>query len=92
MIHSRKDIEDNCTIPIVGEIPEKRADQLDKEIIVSETGRDRISESFRIVRSNLDYMITPDKFTDGTVIQLTSQCRAKENRSSPLTWPSHART
>ena len=72
MIHSRKDIEDNCTIPIVGEIPEKRADQLDKEIIVSETGRDRISESFRILRSNLDYMITPDKFTDGTVIQLTS--------------------
>ncbi|MDO4970779.1 MAG: polysaccharide biosynthesis tyrosine autokinase [Bacteroidales bacterium] len=71
LIHTRRDIEDNCDIPIIGDIPEKRADQENKEVVVTETGRDRISEALRIVRSNLDFVL-PKKENEGVVIQMTS--------------------
>ena len=70
-VHSRHEIEDNCDIPIIGELPAKSRDQSKKEIVVTEDGRDRITEAFRIIRSNLDYMVTPCK-DHGVVMQLTS--------------------
>ena len=51
---------------------EKRADQANQEIVVTETGRDSVSEAFRIFRSNLDYVINDNANNGGTVIQLTS--------------------
>lgn len=70
-IHSRHDIEDVSNVPIVGELPSKKETQKDKEIIVTADGRDRVSEAFRIVRSNLDFVITPQEGL-GVVLQLTS--------------------
>lgn len=70
-IHSRHDVEDVCNIPIVGELPSKKESQKDKEIIVTADGRDRVTEAFRIVRSNLDYVVTPEEGV-GVAIQLTS--------------------
>ena len=54
LIRSRRDIEDNTDLSVIGEVPEKPAGQESKEIVVTETGRDRISEALRIIRSNLD--------------------------------------
>ena len=51
LIRTRRDIEDNCDISVIGEVPEKPAGQESKEIVVTETGRDRISEALRIIRS-----------------------------------------
>ena len=70
-VHCRKDIEDICDIPIVGELPCKRKDQQAEEIIVTETGRDRITEAMRIIRGNLGYM-AKWKPGEGVVVQMTS--------------------
>lgn len=70
-VHSRKDLEDITDIPIVGELPCKRKEQLGQEVIVTETGRDRITEAMRIVRGNLGYM-AHTKTGEGVVVQMTS--------------------
>lgn len=78
-IHTRRDIEGNCNIPVIGDVPAKRADQKDKEVVVTETGRDRISEALRIVRSNLDFIL-PKHTGVGAVLQTTSTI-ASEGKS-----------
>ncbi|MBR4365823.1 MAG: polysaccharide biosynthesis tyrosine autokinase, partial [Bacteroidaceae bacterium] len=64
-IKDRKDIEDLTTVPFLGEIPNDRnkakLNKLgvkSKESIVSvkAQGRDLISEAFRIIRTNMDFM------------------------------------
>lgn len=70
-IHSRHDVEENCKIPIVGEIPSKHNNQKNDEIIISENSVDRVSEALRIVRANLDF-IAETKDGVGTVMQFTS--------------------
>ncbi|MBR4492678.1 MAG: polysaccharide biosynthesis tyrosine autokinase, partial [Bacteroidales bacterium] len=58
-IHSKRDVEEGCSVPIVGDVPKQTAEQEKGSIIVArENGRDSISESFRIIRSNLDYIKT----------------------------------
>jgi len=56
----RKDLEDKTTIPFLGEIPlkEKMGTNL---LVIDNNSRDMINESFRIVRSNLDFMLSQDK-------------------------------
>lgn len=54
-IRGRKDIEDNTTIPFLGEIPQKEGNS-ENDVVVCENGRDSISEAFRIVRTNMDFM------------------------------------
>ena len=70
-IHSRHDVEENCKIPIVGEIPSKHSNQKNDEIVISENSVDRVSEALRIVRANLDF-IAESKDDTGTVMQFTS--------------------
>lgn len=70
-IHTRKDVENITDIPIVGELPCKKKEQQDQEIIVTETGKDRISEALRIIRGNIEYMVK-SKDGEGIVIQMTS--------------------
>lgn len=70
-IHSRHDVEEITAIPIVGEIPCKKHDQRNEEIVVTENSRDRIAEALRIVRTNLDFVVQ-EKPGRATVIQLTS--------------------
>ena len=74
-IHSRHDIEENCDLPIIGELPAKKETHSGSEMVVTADGRDRITEAFRIVRSNLDFVTGTynDESRDkGSVIQLTS--------------------
>ena len=70
-IHSRADVEDITSIPVIGEIPAKKKSQEGKEIIVRETGKDRISEAMRIVRSNLEFIKSAEE-GNGVVAQMTS--------------------
>ncbi|HAP49834.1 MAG TPA: hypothetical protein DCQ56_01230 [Porphyromonadaceae bacterium] len=62
-------------IPIIGELPRKKQHQADQEIVVTETGHDRITEAFRIIRSNLDFMLMGREGGEeqkGVAIQFTS--------------------
>ncbi|MEG2820979.1 MAG: GNVR domain-containing protein, partial [Muribaculaceae bacterium] len=70
-IHNRRDIELLTSVPVVGEIPSKKKSQEEQEIIVTSTGKDRISEAFRMIRGNLDFMLRNDS-AEASVIQLTS--------------------
>lgn len=70
-IHNKRDIEKATSIPIIGEIPHKNKKRRDEEIIISETGRDRISEAFRMIRSNMDYIYRKQS-DSAVVIQATS--------------------
>lgn len=57
-VRTRKDIEDNLTLPFLGEIPFKKKEgkEADQTLAVSEKGKDAVSEAFRIVRTNMDFM------------------------------------
>lgn len=55
-VRGRKDIENATTLPVLGEIPTRREEKADEEIVVSEKKNDRITESFRLLRSNLSFM------------------------------------
>ena len=54
-IRGRKDIEDNINAPFLGDIPFYEGDSK-SGIVVRETGRDALSEAFRILRSNMTFM------------------------------------
>ena len=67
-VHGRKDIEDNLTIPFLGEVPRKSTKS--GLAVVHEQGRDPLSEAFRIIRSNLDFM--QEKSSGAQSIMFTS--------------------
>ena len=54
-VRGRRDVEDAISAPFLGEIP-KKADMEGRQIVVREDGRDSISEAFRIIRTNMDFM------------------------------------
>lgn len=70
-VRGRKDLQ-NLSIPFIGEIPQysgtkkkwwelkhrKRQDQ--KTVVVNEGNRNIINEAFRVLRSNMDFMINKD--------------------------------
>lgn len=67
-VRGRKDIADNLTIPFLGEIPYRYAKK--KNIASGKYSRDSVSEAFRIVRTNMDFML---KKKDGAqVVMMTS--------------------
>mgnify|MGYP003367105926 FL=1 len=66
-VRGRKDIEDNLTIPFLGEIPHKRQKEL---MVVSREKRDGVSEAFRIVRINMNFILNEQKKSQ--VLMLTS--------------------
>ncbi len=53
-VHSKEDIENRLTAPLVGDIPKmKRKDK----VLISRTDRSGFAESFRILRTNLDFLL-----------------------------------
>ena len=55
-VRGRKDIEEYTTIPIVGEIPARKDSEGDDAIVVSDCRNDRISEAFRMLRVDLNFI------------------------------------
>lgn len=66
-VRGRKDLEDNLSIPFLGEIPHNRKKE---ELVVGKLQRDGVSEAFRIVRTNMDFMLK--KQVKCQVLMLTS--------------------
>lgn len=67
-LRNRKELQDGVTMPFLGEIPLK--EKKGTEIVVHKNGRDPVSEAFRIVRANMDFMRVKKK--DMKVITITS--------------------
>ncbi len=70
-VRTRKDVEDRLSIPFLGEIPlKKRQKGKGFAMAVRENSRDSVSEAFRIVRTNMEFM--RGETTGGQVVVLTS--------------------
>lgn len=55
-VKSRKDIERFISAPYLGDIPAAVGGMNSKGVVVRENGRDSVSESFRILRTNMSFM------------------------------------
>ena len=72
-VQNRKDLTTVLSIPFLGEIPFKKVKGKDKKsgrVFIRENGRDPVSEAFRIIRTNMDFMRV--KQDDIKVITVTS--------------------
>ena len=61
------------TLPIIGEICHSRGAK-DDPIVVSETSTRPIAELFRLLRSNLHFMLPVNSLSDGQIVMVTSSC------------------
>lgn len=61
-VYSRKEIEDNISVPVITEIPLSRLrKKLANDILVAENAKDEMTEAFRIFRTNLDFLSAGEK-------------------------------
>ena len=67
-IKTRKDLENNTTLPFLGEIPKLETGQL----IIESTSRTSTAEAIRIVRTNLEFLLTNVPEEEAKTIFLTS--------------------
>jgi len=68
-VRGRQDIE-KLTVPFVGEIPLMKSKK--KDIVVKQGERDILNEAFRIVRSNLRFMLCPGGEQHRKIVLVTS--------------------
>lgn len=72
-VRDRKDVEGKLSIPFLGEIPyreSKKGEKSNELMVVRENGHDSVSEAFRVVRTNMDFMKLGT--TNMQVVMLTS--------------------
>lgn len=71
-IRNRKDIEDNLTVPFLGDIPFHKwaKGKPHVETVVRADGKDAVTEAFRMLRTNISYMQVGGK--ENKVIMMTS--------------------
>lgn len=69
-VYTKKEIKGAITVPFLGEIPLVKT-QSDELIVVKENSTEPISEAFKIVQTNLDFMDIDHK-EGGKVIMITS--------------------
>ena len=67
-VRGRKDLTSVLSIPFLGEIPFKK--MKNKVVVVKQSGRDHVSEAFRIIRTNMDFLRV--RHDDLKVIMTTS--------------------
>jgi len=67
-IHSRRDLESVVNAPILGDVPNTKSGD---KIVVSDSDRSSIAESFRLLRTNINFMLTSVK-DGGKTIFITS--------------------
>lgn len=69
-IHNRKDIETNLNIPYLGDIPHT---EIEEKIIVKKETRTSSAEAFRILRTNLNFLLPKSSNNSkGKIIFITS--------------------
>ena len=59
-VQGKRDIVKFCTVPYLGDIPEYEG-HLTRSIAVRESGRDKVSEAFKILRTNMGFMSSGNK-------------------------------
>lgn len=70
-VRSRKDLEENSTLPFLGDIPySKEAGKSREAYVVRADGTDPVTEAFRILRTNLNFMADAEQ--PGKVLMTTS--------------------
>ncbi|MDP2067913.1 MAG: polysaccharide biosynthesis tyrosine autokinase [Lutibacter sp.] len=67
-VHSRKDLESLVNAPILGDVPNTKSED---KIVVSDSDRSSVAESFRLLRTNINFMLTGVK-QGGKTIFVTS--------------------
>lgn len=77
-VRGRKDLE-NLSLPFVGEVPlvsagrRKRKEESEtKTLIIKQGSRDIVNEAFRVLRTNLEFMLETNKTGKASVILYTS--------------------
>ncbi|WP_440882016.1 GumC family protein [Tenacibaculum sp. C7A-26P2] len=68
-VHTRKDIEELTSIPFVGDIPHSEVKQ---KIVIDANARSSTAEAFRLIRTNLDFMLPKKKDNNGRIVFVTS--------------------
>jgi len=67
-IHNKKDIEDSLSIPFLGDVPKSEEKS---KIVIGADARSSTAEAFRLIRTNLDFML-PNKKGKSNTIFITS--------------------
>ena len=68
-IHSRKNIEELTTIPFLGDIPHS---ETGSKVVIDNESRTSTAEAFRLIRTNLDFILAKSKNDLGKIIFVTS--------------------
>ena len=68
-VHSRKDIEELTTIPFMGDVPHS---ETAAKIVINNEARTSVAEAFRLIRTNLDFMLPNKADAAGKSIFITS--------------------
>ena len=63
-IHNKADIEENISVPFLGDVP--KSDDKSK-IVIGSDARSSTAEAFRLIRTNLDFMLANIKGTSKTI-------------------------
>lgn len=63
-VHNRKDVEKVVKAPVLGDIPKSKTD---KKVVVSDTDRSSTAESFRLLRTNINFMLAAKKETSKSI-------------------------
>ncbi|MBQ4819539.1 polysaccharide biosynthesis tyrosine autokinase [Aquimarina sp. MMG016] len=69
-INTREDLERTLSMPILGSIPKTKSKK--SKIVVSQNSRSSVAEAFRILRTNLGFLMAGVNKTTGKVIFVTS--------------------
>ncbi|MDH7446550.1 GumC family protein [Aquimarina sp. 2201CG14-23] len=69
-VNSREDLEKTLSMPILGAIPKTKTKK--SKIIISRNSRSSIAEAFRILRTNLGFLMAGTNKESGKVIFVTS--------------------
>ncbi|WP_334058750.1 GumC family protein [Polaribacter sp. P097] len=68
-LHTRKDIEQLTTVPFIGDVPHSETEQ---KIVISDNARTSTAEAFRLIRTNLAFMLPENTNNLGKTIFITS--------------------
>ncbi len=64
-IHNKIDLEEAVSVPFLGDIP--KSDVKEKVVIGGDDARSSTAEAFRLIRTNLDFMLANSKNTSNTI-------------------------
>ncbi len=63
-IHTKKDLEDSMSVPFLGDVPKSEEKS---KIVIGSDARSSTAEAFRLIRTNLDFMLMNKKGKSSTI-------------------------